>query len=318
MKNGKTPPTELIVGIDAGGSKTVAIVGNTKGEIIGMGTAGAANPLSVGVERALENIVTAIKNAALNIKKPVIMSLYVGMAGGRPKALKDMHRALKLASSLKIKGPIVTDHDLRTALYSGLPSGNGITLIVGTGSAVFGMNKKGEEVIVSGWNHWLGETGGYELGIKSIIAATRSFDGRGPKTALEKVVMEKFAIKDLFAELPILIKAPFVDSPKIASLAPFVVETALNGDSEAERIVSEMIDEMNCSIKAAATRLGIKNNLKVVLVGGVFTSKLNIIERLKKRTSKWIKNIEFIFPKETPANTAFKFALKYYKNPPEK
>lgn len=228
--------TEIIVGIDSGGSKTVAITGNTKGKILGRGTAGPANPLSVGIERALENIITAVKNAASVIPDPEIKSLYIGTAGGKPKVLKNLTKAISLSPLLKITGNIIVDHDLRPALYLGLADGDGIVLIVGTGSAAFGIDKDGKDVIVSGWNHWLGETGGYEMGMKAIIAATRSYDGRGAKTVLEKVVMDRFAIKDLFEELPLLIKAPFVDSPKIASLAPFVAEAALKGDRVAKNI----------------------------------------------------------------------------------
>jgi len=305
---------DVILGLDCGGTKTVAIAGDLNGKIIGHGTAGAANPLSVGVERSLENIVTAVKNATSQLGNTIeIKSLYVGMAGGRPRALRNMDRAVRLTPFLRITGPRVMDHDLRTALYSGLPNGDGIVLIVGTGSAVFGVNKKGEDVIVSGWNHWLGETGGYEMGMKAIIAATRSFDGRGPKTVLEEVVKEKFALKDFFADLPLTIRAPFIDSPKIASLAPFVTEAAMKGDKTSKRIVEEMIDEMDCSIKAAAKRVGIKDNLNVVLVGGAFRSKLPILKDLKTRVSKWMKHVNFVFPKEEPAVAAFHFALDNYK-----
>lgn len=302
--------TDIIVGVDAGGSKTAAVAGDVNGHILGKATAGAANPLSVGMERAVENIITAIRNATSSIKNPEIVSLYVGTAGGRPKVLHDLNKAIGLTRLIKIKGSKLIDHDLRTALYSGLPEGDGIVLIVGTGSAAFGVNKKGEDVIVSGWNHWLGETGGYEMGMKAIIAATRSFDGRGPKTVLEQVITEQFALKDFFAELPNTIKAPFVDSPKIASLAPFVAEAAQNGDKVAKQIIEEMIDEMDCSIKAAARRMGIKKNLKVVLVGGTFRMKIPIVKKLEKRIKVWTERVEFVFPKDEPAIAAFHLALR--------
>ena len=300
---------EIVVGVDSGGSKTVAIVGDLKGNILGRGTAGAANPLSVGIERSLENIVTAYKNAEAKIKSPIIKSIFIGTAGGKPKALKDIQKSIKTNPYLHIDGVITVDHDLRTALYSGLPDGDGIVLIVGTGSAAFGIDKNGNDVIVSGWNHWLGETGGYELGIKAIIAATRSYDGRGKKTILEKIIYEKFALKQM-EDLSSIIKAPFVDSPKIASLAPFVIQAAIEDDHVAIKIIREMIDEMNCSIKACTKRVGINKKLKVVLVGGIFGAKLNIVDRLSNRMKKWVKDFQLIFPKEEPSFTAYKLGLK--------
>lgn len=305
--------TNIAIGIDSGGSKTVAIAGDLKGNIVGRGTAGAANPLSVGIDRSLENIITSIKNSTHLINKPIIKSLYVSTAGGRPKIIKVLRQTIKLSPLLHIKGPIVVDHDLRAALYSGLPKGDGIVLIAGTGSAAFGIDKHGKEVIVSGWNHWLGETGGYELGMKAIIAATRSYDGRGEKTILESIVAKHFGIKNLFTELPEIIKAPFVDSPKIAALAPSVAQAAYDGDQAARRIIEEMVEELDCCLKAAVNRTGEKRPLKVVLVGSMFRMKVDIISKLKEKVSRWNSNVQFIFPKEEPAITAYKFALKNLK-----
>jgi N-acetylglucosamine kinase-like BadF-type ATPase len=87
----------------------------------------------------------------------------------------------------------------------------------------------------------------------------------------------------------------------------------MKGDKTSKRIVEEMIDEMDCSIKAAAKRVGIKDNLNVVLVGGAFRSKLPILKDLKTRVSKWMKHVNFVFPKEEPAVAAFHFALDNYK-----
>src|SRR3989338_10398668 len=128
-------PEDIIVGIDSGGSKTVAIAGRVDGKILGIGTAGAANPLSVGIERSLENIISAIKNATAKVKNPEIVSLYIGTAGGWPKVLKELTDAVRLTPLLKIKGKLLVDDDLPCALYSGLPDGGGIVLIAGTGSA---------------------------------------------------------------------------------------------------------------------------------------------------------------------------------------
>lgn len=301
--------TDIVVGVDSGGSKTVATAGTLDGKILGRGTAGAGNPLSVGIDRSVENIVSSIKNAIAPIKYPHIVSLYIGTAGGKPQAVKDLTKAIKTSVVAPLIDHLVIDHDLRTALYSGLPNGDGIVLIVGTGSAAFGVGKDGKDVIVSGWNHWLGETGGYEMGIKAIIAATRSYDGRGEKTVFEDIIREKYGLED-YLELSYHIRAPFTDSPKIASLAPLVVDAAMNGDKVAIRIIDEMIEEMDASIRAAAKRTGIENNLKVVLVGGVFRMKLDILKKLKDKVEQWTKNPEFIFPTEEPATAAFHLALQ--------
>ena len=301
---------KVFIGIDCGGSKTVAIAAYNDGKIIGRGVAGAANPLSVGPIRTVENIISAVNNSVYGIKKPDIGKVYIGMAGGKPQMLKEIQKRLKLSTELHTADEIEVDHDLRIALHSGLPHGDGIVLIAGTGSAAWGVDPQGKEVLVSGWNHILGETGGYELGIKAIIAATRYFDGRGEKTVLLEKIIEAYQLNTI-EDVSIVIRNS-TDSPRIASLAPEVMEAAKEGDNVAKRIIEEMIEEMNLSIKAAAHRAKIKKDLKVVLVGGMFTVDYPVLEKLTKKVHKWINKVEFVRPFEEPARTALKFALQRF------
>ncbi len=300
---------KVYLGLDCGGSKTVALAADESGNILGRGVAGAANPLSVGTTRTVENIVSAIQNAVFDIKNPQFESIYIGMAGGKPAMLKAVKKKLLLTPLLKKTKKLTVDHDLRIALHSGIPDGKGIILIAGTGSAAWTVDTDGKEILVSGWNHWLGETGGYELGIKAIIASTRAYDGRGPQTVLLKRIMDAYQIND-FEEISVIVKSPTVDSPKIASLAREVISAAKEGDAVAIRIIDEMIQEMDISIQAAATRAKIQHELKVVLVGGMFNVDYDIIPRLEKRVKKWNSLIQFVFPSQEPAQAALQFALK--------
>jgi N-acetylglucosamine kinase-like BadF-type ATPase len=299
---------KIYVGLDCGGSKTVAIAAEKDGKIIGRGIAGAANPLSVGPIRTAENIISAINNAVHGIKKPDFGKIYIGMAGGKPQMLKEIKKRLKLSMELHTADEIEVDHDLRIALYSGLPEGDGIVLIAGTGSAAWGVGKDGKEVLVSGWNHILGETGGYEMGIKAIIAATRFYDGRGEKTVLLEKIIETYQLNTI-EDVSIVIRNS-TDSPRIASLAPDVIEAAHEGDKVAIKILEEMIDEMDISIKAAATRAEIEKDLNVVLVGGMFNIDYPVLDKLTAKVQKWMNKVAFVRPKEEPARTALKFALK--------
>ncbi len=297
---------KIYVGLDCGGTKTVALASDESGKIIGRGVSGAANPLSVGPLRTVENIISAINNAVFDVKSPDFAKIYIGMAGGKPAMLREIQKRLKLSPALKSADSIVVDHDLRIALYSGLPKGDGIVIIAGTGSAAWGVDPDGNEVLVSGWNHLLGETGGYELGVKAIIAATRAYDGRGPKTVLLENIIEAFQL-DSFEDISLVVRNS-TDSPRIASLAPYVIEAAKNGDKVAYKILHKMIDEVNLSIKTAAKRCKIKGLLKVVMVGGMFTMDYPLLEELTKRVHKWNKEVKFVSPREEPVRAALRFA----------
>lgn len=299
---------KLFIGLDCGGTKTIALAALKDGKVIGRGVSGAANPLSVGPNRTVENIISAINNAVFDVKSPDFAKIYIGMAGGKPAMLQEIQKRLKLSPLLKTADSIVVDHDLRIALYSGLPKGDGIVIIAGTGSASWGLDPDENEVLVSGWNHILGETGGYELGINAIIAATRAFDGRGPKTVLLENIIEAYQL-DSFEDISLVIRNS-TDSPRIASLAPYVIEAAKNGDKVAYKILHKMIDEVALSIKTAAKRCRIKGKIKVVVVGGMFVVDYPILEELQKRARKWKKEVEFVWPKKEPARAALRFALK--------
>ncbi len=299
---------KIYLGLDCGGTKTVAVASNQEGKKIGRGVAGAANPLSVGAIRTVENIISAINNAIYGISDIEIESVYIGMAGGKPAMLKEIRKRLLLTPELRNVHKLTVDHDLRIALYAGIEDGNGIILIAGTGSAAWTVDKKGNEILVSGWNHWLGETGGYELGMKAIIASTRAYDGRGPETLLLKKIMKAYQISD-FEEISLFIRNS-TDSPKIASIAPLVIECAQLGDEVSIQIIEDMIKELDCSLRAAARRSKMKGHIKVVLVGGMFNMNYDVLGKLKKLVHKWNKEIEFVFPFEEPAKAAVRLAMQ--------
>src|SRR4051812_28301668 len=71
---------ELVVGVDAGGTTSRAVIATTTGEILGRGTAGPGNPLGEG-PRAAAGIGAAIE-AALSGKDPsTVVAATLGIAG---------------------------------------------------------------------------------------------------------------------------------------------------------------------------------------------------------------------------------------------
>ncbi|HEY6563622.1 MAG TPA: N-acetylmuramic acid 6-phosphate etherase, partial [Pirellulaceae bacterium] len=81
---------DLVIGIDGGGTKTVAVLarrGNGEEEILGRGTTGPSNPQAVGLDRALVAVTESIAEAFADAKIPLgtVSHLCAGIAGsGRP------------------------------------------------------------------------------------------------------------------------------------------------------------------------------------------------------------------------------------------
>ncbi len=149
------------LGVDGGGSKTLAVIVDEQGRECGRGLAGSANYVAVGLELAIQNIYSAVMRATHEVADALpLCKAWLGLAGvDRPSdsALLVSHLHT-LASSVQI----TNDADLA---LSALPGVAGIVLIVGTGSIALGRNEEGSVTRVGGWGHILGDEGsGYDIG----------------------------------------------------------------------------------------------------------------------------------------------------------
>jgi N-acetylglucosamine kinase-like BadF-type ATPase len=84
-------------------------------------------------------------------------------------------------------------HDSVTSYLGALGYSTGVVVAAGTGSIIFGV---GESSVsrVDGWGNIIGDAGsGYWLGRAGLDAVMRSFDGRGPQTALRPYAEQQFS-----------------------------------------------------------------------------------------------------------------------------
>src|SRR5439155_1968617 len=64
-----------------------------------------------------------------------------------------------------------------------------IVLVVGTGTVAYGRDAAGRAARAGGWGPLFGdEGGGYWVGCEALRAVARAHDGRGPETALQRLV----------------------------------------------------------------------------------------------------------------------------------
>ncbi|HEU0001546.1 MAG TPA: BadF/BadG/BcrA/BcrD ATPase family protein, partial [Ktedonobacteraceae bacterium] len=118
------------VGIDGGGTKTLAVVVDAQGNERGRGMAGSANYTGVGVELAVQHMYSAVEEAARQAGCPLpVASAWFGVAGvDRPE---DQDLLVPLLRPLARDIHLTNDGEL---VLSGLPDAVGIALIAGTGS----------------------------------------------------------------------------------------------------------------------------------------------------------------------------------------
>ena len=255
----------LFLGIDGGGSKTLAVIVDATGRERGRGVAGSSNHEVVGLEAA----VTAIQHAAgraaqaATIALPVA-SAWLGLAGIDHPG--DIERLAPHVASLARAVRISNDAELA---LSALPGQVGVALIAGTGSIVLGRDTLGRTARVGGWGHIFGDEGsGYAIGRAGLQAAARASDGRGPATALLERIL---AAWELGAPELLLARVyqPF-DKTAIAALAPLVLALATAGDEVARRIEADAARELALAVTTVAQKLNFPEGaLPLAFAGGV-------------------------------------------------
>src|SRR5437879_744216 len=145
--------SDVFVGVDAGGTKTIALVGQSGDVILGRGEAGAANPQAVGFDEAASQIQSAIvaSLAAVGLAKKYgkLVRIAAGVAGaGR---LADRARLAPLvAGRLGLPNARVRVLHDPALLLPTARLATGVALVAGTGSSAFGIGPNGRTASAGG------------------------------------------------------------------------------------------------------------------------------------------------------------------------
>ncbi len=308
-----------ILGVDGGGSKTTAQIADTSGKKIAQAVSGSSSYKSVGMNKAIENLNTAVFNAMknLNVSKNInFISSCFGFAGnnntkGRdPEIYKKIVFNDKLSNYLNSKRTIICN-DTRIGLEAGSSNKNKMILIAGTGSNCFGINEDGKQAIATGWDYILADEGsGYAAGLKALKAIMKDYDGRGKKTLLSKTILEELELKNILELTEWVYKVPY-SKVKIGELAKTVCMTAEMGDEVSIDILNEEAEEAVISVITVANKLEFENkNFDLILVGGLFKCEKYFKNILMKKLKENFSKINFILLKRNPVEGAKKLAIK--------
>jgi glucosamine kinase len=184
----------MFLAIDAGGTRTRAIVLDGSGWAYGYGLASGGNPTAAGVREAAAAIEIASTQAMAGVagsKRPALA--LIAMAGEKTAAFRE-----DVVSRLAALGvsEVVLDHDLLGIFHSGTAALDGYALIAGTGT-VAARIRAGRLDRVAGGKGWLlGDAGGgFWIGHAVARAVVAALDGQGPDTALAGLVLGSMGIR---------------------------------------------------------------------------------------------------------------------------
>lgn len=291
------------IGIDGGGTKTVGILTTETGEHIARAEAGPSNYHVVSeakTQKVLAEILTSLfKQAGLSRASPVAFCL--GMAGlGRAE---DRVVIGRICDALGVGENRILTHDAHIALVGGTGKQEGVIIISGTGSIVYGIDAHGGEARAGGWGYLLGDEGsGYDMALKGLQAVARAADGRAESTKLTALVLAQLGL-DAPSEL--IRWAHAASRDVIAQGAEVVFHAAEIGDRTAKQIIATAAEELARAATVVMKGLEFTEPPHIVLSGGNLVHQPLFVEELRNRLTAPVR-----LPKHEPAVGAVLLARK--------
>lgn len=292
-----------VIGIDAGGTKTVGLLADETGAVLREARGGGANLRvhgELGVEKSLFQVIELLD------PPQAVAALCLGIAGVARDADRDVVRDLLRRLGIRRAVRIVTDAEV--ALIAGAPEGSGIVLVAGTGSIAYGVDPSGRSARSGGWGYLLGDEGSaFWLGHAAVRAGIRSADGRGPATSLFERICAQLELRE-----PASLVEWFYDQElsrtRVAQLARLVEEAAADGDESAQDLLDQAARHLARAARAVERQLEFPGPYPLVLSGGAFKACPSLIRRLEARLDD-LPKARVVRLEAEPATGAVKLAI---------
>ncbi len=242
-----------ILGVDAGGSKTRALLAEEGGRVRGRGLSGPANPKAVGWEGALAAIWEAVRGALAEAGvEGQVEAACVGLAGADTP--EERAAWAKRLGGLALRLQVV--HDVELLLAAAFPEAWGVALVSGTGSVAFGRSPDGRTARVGGWGYLLGDEGsGFSLALQALRLALQTADGRAQAPSLLQAALEFWGLGEPEGLLGVVYGGGKPQA--LASFAPVVLKLAEAGDPAARPLVFQAGRELARQVGAVIRQLGL-------------------------------------------------------------
>jgi N-acetylglucosamine kinase-like BadF-type ATPase len=259
----------VLLGVDGGNTKTIALVARDDGTVVGVGRAGRADIYNAPTpEAAIDEIVSAASDAieAAGATGADIEAAAFSLAG----ADWDEDFALLeevLPARLGLRRTAFVVNDAIGAIRCGSDDGIGVAVVCGTHGVAGGRGRDGR---VFHLGFWPDASGADALGRRALRAIWRAMIGTGPETALQAAALACYGATDA-RDLLHRFTGRGYPPLSYASLARDVLDTADAGDEVANEIVLADGHVLGDQARACALQVGLSGSpYELVLAGGVF------------------------------------------------
>lgn len=270
----------LVIGIDAGGTATRAVLATADGACVGFGVGGSGNPTSSGIPTAITGVRSAVATALGQAGAALadVAGMVVAMAGHDARGgVSDW--ILDPLREEGFRGTLAHESDLLAMFSSGSVAPLGYGVVCGTGASAVRVEDGRITATADGLGWLLGDRGsGFWIGREAAVAVAGELDGVGPATALTPRVLEALGGTAADARTPgregravgldRLVRAVYGQRPvQLAGLAPLVFAAAEAQDPVAERILHDAGEAIVRTLALVEERPG------PLVVGGSIVSR---------------------------------------------
>ena len=261
-----------LIGIDGGGSTVRAAVTDETLTILGQARGEGVNPNTVGRDHAARTIQQVLKDAAAlaRVHTDQIHAVGAGIAGALTAPFHEW-----LMQTLRDVLPLAQIYittDMEVALIGAHGERRGVLVAAGTGSAAFGVNDRGESLLVGGWGYLLGDEGsGAWIGLQALKQVVQASDRALPSMLAERV-FDLLQVSEARELVSIIYQPNVPAAPRLARFAPLVLELA-DSDEAAQQIVMEAAAHLADLVDILKHRLKMDN--PAVRFGGGLLSGVN-------------------------------------------
>jgi N-acetylglucosamine kinase-like BadF-type ATPase len=262
--------SQLLLGVDGGATKTIALIADASGEVLGAGRAGSSDIHSeASADIAIDHVVASVEDAAAaaGIRPRDLAACTFGLCGADwPEDEALYLEALRTRLGLTCL-PGVTN-DAFNSLRAGTDDGIGVALVVGTGGAVAARGPDGRA-----WfsGERMERAGAMEFGRCVYDLLISGEYGSGPRPAFQQAALDTFGVGSVEAMVYAITRTGGLGQRSLARLAPVLLQAGHVGDPVARRIVRAQGVAVAGYVRRAAERVGLAaQGARVVLAGGVF------------------------------------------------
>ncbi len=311
----------VILAIDGGATHTRCLAIDRMGRRLGEGSGGPSNHLLQSAELVRKSIERATRGAliAAGLEPHQIACVSAGLAGIDYDG-QGAEPMTALFTELGFRGALLNG-DMVIAHAGALDGRSGVVALAGTGSSILGIDSSGRRVKVGGWGPIYGNDGAAQrIAERSLSAAARAYDGRGPTTALLDAMCQALDVTD-FRESIARLYGSGLGHQDVAALAPVAYSVALAGDAVAREIFTHAGEELAEGVVAAIGRLQMKNEeVTVSYQGSILEQCSLVLESMSEHVKHALGCVQIVPPRWPPVMGAYLLGcakLDWKENPHE-